>query len=102
MQVVNVNACIEGSSTLAGKQQSQRLQTQQKSHWTELKQTQQAERLSCAKRDKMEGPDMGGYCCQKRARKATIDLNLTWTRSPKTHMHMPSRVTTGCMFTCLV
>lgn len=58
INVVNVNACIECSSTLTGKQPSQSLQTQQQLLWTELKQKYQAERLSCEKRDKMEGPDM--------------------------------------------
>lgn len=65
MQVVNVNACIECSSTLTGKQWSQRLQTQQKSQWAELKQTHQAERLSYEKRDKMEGPGMWGIVAKR-------------------------------------
>lgn len=85
--LINMESRREGSffgmSTVCGAEEA----TKKTKLGTELKQTHQAERLSCKKRDKMEGRDMG-YCCRKRARKATVDLNLTWTKHTCTCLHV--------------
>lgn len=40
----------------------------------------------------------GGWCWQKCASKATTILILTWTRSLKTHIPVPPRITAICLF----